>query len=378
MKKLIESIDKNEMWGILSEIKGKKKGSHIPMQDLHSHFKFVLNNSPKNVVEQKVNVLQAKVSEFIQQKPASDNCIPVGDYSVNILCKLAKNLKNGKSAFLDGTLNEVLKHSIHDTAPIFVKLFNHIEHSSFYPTVWKTSFLVPLHKKGSLDDPDNYRGLAVGSNTAKFYTCCLNTKLKHFVESNNILSPQQFGFRDDFRTTDAIFSLRSMISLYKNKRNKPVYSCFVDFTKAFDCVNRTALAYKLGEVGIKGKLLGLLQDMYGSSSYIIKSNGKLSVPLSSEIGVKQGCNLSPLLFNIFINDIHQIFDRTCQPINVNFWKVNSLSFADDLVLLSESENGLQNSLDKLEAYCNEWGLKVNISKTKVMVFNKSFSKNIKK
>ena len=94
--------------------------------------------------------------------------------------------------------------------------------------------------------------------------------------------------------------------------------------------------------------------------------------------MKQGCNLSPLLFNIFINDIHQIFNAECRPLDMNKWPVSSLSFADDLVLLSESEDGLQNSLNKLEAYCNEWELKVNLSKTKVLVFNKPFTRKIKR
>ena len=269
----------------------------------------------------------------------------------------------------------MLKHSIHETSPIFVKFFNHIEQSAFFPTAWKSCFLVPLHKKGTQGDPDNYRGLAVGSNIGKLYTKCLNSKIKKFVTDKHILSPHQFGFREDFRTTDAIFSLRSMTSYYKSK-NKPVFSCFVDFSKAFDSVNRTALMYKLGTIGFKGDMLKLLDNMYSSASYVIKSDGKFSTPINSSVGVKQGCNLSPLLFNLFINDIHEIFGE-CKPLNIQDWKVSSLSFADDLVLLSETENGLKNCLEKLESYCNEWGLKVNPLKTKVLLFNKNFSKKVK-
>ena len=264
------------------------------MTELHSHFKSILNNAPRNVAESRINYLREKATEFINNNTPNPDTVPTGNYTINNLCKLTKKLKNGKSAFIDGSLNEVIKHSIHNTAPALVIFFNHIEEAAIYPRAWKSSFLVPLHKKGSRDDPDNYRGLAIGSNISKLYTHCLNTKLKQFIEMNEFISPQQFGFRDDFRTTDAIFSLRSMVSLYKNNSNKAVYSCFVDFSKAFDSVNRIALAYKLGIAGIRGKVLKLLQDMYNSTDYIIKSGGKFSVPINSAIGVKQGCNLSPL------------------------------------------------------------------------------------
>ena len=118
-------------------------------------------------------------------------------------------------------------------------------------------------------------------------------------------------------------------------------------------------------------------NMYSESSYRIKCNGEYSSAIPCKLGVKQGCNLSPLLFNLFINDIHNIFDPTSEAVNINGNKFNSLSFADDLVLLSESPSGLQNCLDKLEKYCTDWGLKVNLSKTNVVVFNKSFTKKIK-
>ena len=186
--------------------------------------------------------------------------------------------------------------------------------------------------------------MAVGSNTGKFYTKSFNEKLKGYCDSNNILSQHQFGFRDDYRTTDAIFVLRSIISQYKNQSNKPVYACFVDFSKAFDSVIRNAMFFKLGQLGIKGNALKLITSMYSQSEHIIKAGGSYSIPLPSKLGVKQGCNLSPLLFNLFINDIHSIFGQNCVPVNISNWKINSLSFADDLVILSETHDGLQNSL----------------------------------
>ena len=204
----------------------------------------------------------------------------------------------------------------------------------------------------------------MGSNLAKFFTKCFNEKLTTFCENSNSISPQKFGFRSDYRTTDAIFVLRSAISYYKNN-NKPIFACFVDFSKAFDTVFRPAMLYKLGEIGITGNFLKLIQSMYDESSYIIKNNGTFSKPIKSNIGVKQGCNLSPLLFNIFVNDIHDIFGESCSPLNIDTVKLSSLSFADDLVILSETSSGLQNSLNKLGKYCKNWGLSINAKKQKL-------------
>ena len=121
----------------------------------------------------------------------------------------------------------------------------------------------------------------------------------------------------------------------------------------------------------------LLRSLYSDISYSIKSNGEYSVSFSSKCGVKQGCNLSPLLFNLFVNDLHDNFDASCSPVSLGAKHISSLSFADDLVLLSETTVGLQNSLEILQNYCHEWGLDINIDKTKVVVFNRAFRKTHK-
>ena len=84
----------------------------------------------------------------------------------------------------------------------------------------------------------------------------------------------------------------------------------------------------------------------------------------------QGCVLSPLLFNIFLSDLPDIFNYECDPIKLNDVTISCLMFADDLVLMSESAFGLQKCLSHLEEYCNTWGLTINISKTKIVIFNK--------
>lgn len=110
--------------------------------------------------------------------------------------------------------------------------------------------------------------------------------------------------------------------------------------------------------------------MYSNSKFVVKKNNLLSEAGKSERGVRQGDGLSPLLFTIFINDIDKIFDQTTtDPVVLNSTKLNCLIYADDVLLLSESKEGLQSCLNALQLYCDYWKLQINIEKTKVMIFS---------
>ena len=100
-------------------------------------------------------------------------------------------------------------------------------------------------------------------------------------------------------------------------------------------------------------------------------SGLLTATFTPLVGVRQGCNLSPTLFNIFVNDIVDISNSTCNPLIMGECKINCLLYADDLILLSESEHGLQRCLDKLSCYAKKWQMRINIKKTKAIIFNKT-------
>jgi hypothetical protein len=108
--------------------------------------------------------------------------------------------------------------------------------------------------------------------------------------------------------------------------------------------------------------------MYSNSKFIVKKEKYISEVCKTYRGVRQRDGLSPLLCNLNTNDLPNIFDYSItDPVSL---EVRRLLYADDLILLSESENGLQSCLDNLNSYCNRWKLKINISKTKVIVFSK--------
>ena len=105
---------------------------------------------------------------------------------------------------------------------------------------------------------------------------------------------------------------------------------------------------------------------------IPKINGKLLPTIITSTGLKQGDNLSPILFDIFFHDVYQIFDSQCNLVIFNSEiSLNHLLYVDDMAILSLSKEGLQNSFNKKEAYCKEWHLVVSIKETKTVVFNRT-------
>ena len=190
----------------------------------------------------------------------------------------------------------------------------------------------------------------------------------NFNDENLKISYNQTGFRKNFRTADNIFTLKTLVD--KSLKNKEkLYTCFVDFSKAYDTIWRTGLFYKMLKMGLPNNFVRLVKSMYSSLSAQIASPHGLSKGFPSLVGVKQGCNLSPTLFNIFINDLIKLCDQTANDSpDLDGVRVSCLLYADDLVLISRSKNGLQNLLNTLDDFCTNWFMKVNLKKTKCLIF----------
>ena len=112
-------------------------------------------------------------------------------------------------------------------------------------------------------------------------------------------------------------------------------------------------------------------DMYREVQFCVKLDQiHCTNNFNSSLGVKQGCVLSPALFNIFLSDLPQIFnDVNCNPVKLGDIEITSLMYADDIILMSETKGGLQEALNALGSYCSKWQLTVNVNKTKTIVFN---------
>ncbi len=131
-----------------------------------------------------------------------------------------------------------------------------------------------------------------------------------------------------------------------------MYAAFIDLEKAYDKIPRDILLRKLNKLGINGNILNVLSSMYQGGRSCVKICNKRTEYFDVNRGLKQGCALSPNLFNIFISDLPGIFRQAdSDPVKINNETIGSLFWADDILLISETAQGLQKSLKKLEDYC---------------------------
>ncbi|XP_043287106.1 uncharacterized protein [Venturia canescens] len=238
------------------------------------------------------------------------------------------------------------------------------------PSDWSKSEIVLLYKKGDVDDPLNYRGIALANTIAKLFTTIIAKRVQNWCEIYDILPEAQAGFRPGRSCEDNIFILHAKIGLALSKPKGKLFIAFIDFRRAFDSVSHGILWEKLHAAGISTKIIKVMQNIYNKASFKIKANQfQRTSDISITQGVLQGDPASPILFSLLLADIcHYFMDHGHERIKE---KMELLLFADDIVLMADDVIELQNKMTTLEHYCNENQLEVNTQKTKVMICQKA-------
>ena len=367
---------KNIKWENFKKLKAQhsnsKRGDDMDLQDLANFYKFFKDlYSEQTLQAETVNRLKNETEDILQEPVEKEVDQILNDNITSAeIDKAIMKLKRGKASAEDAISNEFLIHSTSITRSVILKVFNECLKHGVYP--WNTALITPLHKKGCKGDPNNYRAIAVGSNLGKLFSGILLERLMTFRTSFCPDTVNQLGFVKEAQTSDHIFTLRTCIEKY-TKKKKRLYACFVDYRKAFDTVCREALLYKLCKLGVKGNFFTCIQYMYENSSAKLKLLNKISEAIDILIGTEQGHPMSPELFKIYLVDLSKHLNDTfgLEVPTLNEITVSHLLWADDLVLVALDTHSLQVLIDRVHYFCEEWGLSVNISKTAIMVFNRS-------
>jgi exonuclease III len=272
-----------------------------------------------------------------------------------------------KASTSDGTTNPMFKCGGDTMAVQLCALFNFLRAKELMYTGWQEASVVNLFKEGDRADPGNYRGIALISCLGKLYLSLWARRLAKHGETT--LEEGQGGFRSGRSTVDQALSLHEVLRRRK-REGKTSFLCFIDFRKAFDTVWHDGLWKALWNSGVKGKAWRVVRSLYTSMKASVKLGDKESRKVSMHQGVRQGCPLSPTLFNYFINALAKDLRASGLGIKIEGLDAGSLLYADDVVLVAESTEALQGLIDVVDRFCRRWHMDINLKKSEVMVMGK--------
>lgn len=284
-----------------------------------------------------------------------------------------KKLKNGKAAGHDRITAEMIKKLGELGKNLLLEVINRAWEERKIPEDWEVGVIMPIFKKGDKRDCGNYRGITLLSIAAKLYERIMEQRLRRFIDPH--LEEEQSGFRQGRSIQDHIFSIKLIIDNVK-RENKEVYLAFLDLEKAFDRVPRDKLWKILSQRNVEKQLIEAIESLYNNSRNYVRTNNQQSEEFLTTYGLRQGGVLSPLLFNVVMDDIIKKTKEKTTKLYVGHNKlqpvrVSVCAFADDVAIFAKSEKDLQENLNRWKVELEKWNMKINAKKTKVLVAGKN-------
>jgi len=281
-----------------------------------------------------------------------------------------REMKNNKTEGSDNIPAEVLKCLGEKAMEELVVLCQDIYRTGIWPEDFLETIMIPIKKKPNATKCEEHRTISLLTHASKVLLKVLTKRLQAKTEADRCIGEDQFGFRKGRGTRDAIGALR-VLAERSLEHDKEVYICFVDYEKAFDRVDWRKLMGILRRIGVDWRDRRLIGNLYMGQKVKVRIEGEGSEPGQIGRGVRQGCPLSPLLFNIYIDELmREAVEDTEEGIKVGGKLIKALRFADDQAMLASSENELQQVMDRLNTTSAKYNMKINTKKTKVMKISK--------
>lgn len=281
------------------------------------------------------------------------------------------NLKKDSTPGIDNITYSMLKYS-----PMFIKdhlrtIFNKVLTQEYnIPEDWKSQIIIPILKPNK--DPSiysSYRPIALASCIGKTFESIIKMRLEYHLENKFFFNDFQMGFRKGKGINECLTTLATDIYSSFSKNNM-VIGVFIDLKSAYDMVSLDILKKKLKQNNINSKVIDCIINLMKSRNIYVRSpkTGKLTGPKQAHIGLPQGSPLSPLLFNIFTQDLKNVIGNN----------VKLLQYADDLVIYFSGQNleymiqKTQETLDHLADWSVANEMLISTEKTKSILFSKGF------
>ena len=229
---------------------------------------------------------------------------------------------------------------------VLLNICNKIWQTGEWPTPWTQSMVITLPKKGNLLQCQNYRTISLISHASKVMLKILLNRLTPQAET--IIAEEQAGFRPGHSTTEQIFSLRILCERYR-QHQQDLFHGFVDFKKAFDRVWHAGLWSTMKLYNINANLIKVIESLYSKATSAVYYNGSVGEWSRTTVGIRQGCLLSPTLFNIFLERIMtDALENHEGSVSIGGRKITNLPFADDIDALAGKEDELVKLINHLD------------------------------
>ena len=358
----------------------KDKNGNILMEETsimerwREYFKDLLeeNENEDNVEEE-----EEEKREDTENMEQEENQLQEEEITREEFSEAMEKMKLGKAPGHDEITTEMIKYANMERKEELLNIFNQALKERKVPLDWQIGIIAPIYKKGDSKECSNYRGITLGSTVGKLYGRILESRLRKKVE--HTLEESQSGFRKKRGTVDQIFIVRQLCEKAA-KVGRQIHACFVDMEKAFDSIRRKDVWNILKRKGVEQQLIEGIKSLYENTVNYVRVRNEASKTFTSKIGLRQGCILSPLLFNLVLDDVVKKCKESMSKYRIGYWNmkiitITELCYADDLIIIGETEKQLQNNIKVFNEELRKKNMKINIQKTKTMVIGNSEEKH---
>ncbi|CAH8430565.1 unnamed protein product [Schistosoma mattheei] len=293
--------------------------------------------------------------------------VNVGPPSLYEVEKAIGNLKRGRAAGPDRFTPEIFKDGGPVLAMRLTEVLGRIWELDVIPSDWSQSLIVPVFKKGQKSSCDNHRGISLTNIVSKILASIILRRLTKAREEQT--RENQAGFRPGRGCIDQIFTLRQVLE-HRHTFRRPTMVVFLDLKAAFDSIDREVLWQCLSLKGVPKKYINLIKALYSNTTGRVRAYGELSSELITSSGVRQGCPLSPFLFNFVVDVLLEITLSSSKFTGVELLPGGSLvdlEYADDIVLFGEDTDKMQSLLATLSNNASMFGMRFSPSKCKMLL-----------